>query len=112
MYRIVLPPARPPLTHTANACPGTHPPPEREHGLLYRTLALEWGAHGIRVNGIAPGPIADTPGMAKLSAGLMRGAKDKVGSVCVPACRTCPAAVVSTVCPQPDNLPVVTSLCV
>ncbi|CAM9558149.1 unnamed protein product [Laminaria digitata] len=37
---------------------------------LTRTLALEWGSHGIRVNGIAPGPIADTPGMAKLGPGL------------------------------------------
>lgn len=39
-------------------------------GYENRTLALEWGSHGIRVNGIAPGPIADTPGMAKLSPGL------------------------------------------
>mmetsp|Transcript_8253 Transcript_8253/g.15546 ORF Transcript_8253/g.15546 Transcript_8253/m.15546 type:complete len:335 (+) Transcript_8253:68-1072(+) len=34
---------------------------------LTRTLALEWGSDGIRVNGIAPGPIANTPGMAKLA---------------------------------------------
>lgn len=32
-----------------------------------RTLALEWGTYGVRVNGIAPGPIADTTGMTKLS---------------------------------------------
>ncbi|XP_057795206.1 peroxisomal 2,4-dienoyl-CoA reductase [(3E)-enoyl-CoA-producing]-like [Salvia miltiorrhiza] len=32
-----------------------------------RSLALEWGAeHDIRVNGIAPGPIADTTGLSKL----------------------------------------------
>ncbi|XP_030471575.1 peroxisomal 2,4-dienoyl-CoA reductase [(3E)-enoyl-CoA-producing]-like [Syzygium oleosum] len=32
-----------------------------------RNLALEWGAdYDIRVNGIAPGPIGDTPGMSKL----------------------------------------------
>jgi enoyl-[acyl-carrier-protein] reductase (NADH) len=31
-------------------------------------LALEWGTdYGIRVNGIAPGPIGDTPGMRKLA---------------------------------------------
>lgn len=34
---------------------------------LTRQLALEWGTYGIRVNGIAPGPIADTPGMTKLA---------------------------------------------
>lgn len=37
---------------------------------LTRSLALEWGIDGIRVNGIAPGPIADTPGTAKLAPGL------------------------------------------
>ncbi|KNA25348.1 hypothetical protein SOVF_007420 [Spinacia oleracea] len=32
-----------------------------------RNLALEWGTdYDIRVNGIAPGPISDTPGMSKL----------------------------------------------
>lgn len=41
---------------------------------------MEWGSYGIRVNGIAPGPIADTPGMAKLSVGLGRDAKQHVGS--------------------------------
>ncbi|KAG5192446.1 peroxisomal 2,4-dienoyl-CoA reductase [Tribonema minus] len=41
---------------------------------LTRSLALEWGAHGIRVAGIAPGAIADTPGMAKLTPGLSAGA--------------------------------------
>ncbi|KAI9349856.1 2,4-dienoyl-CoA reductase [Zopfochytrium polystomum] len=33
---------------------------------LTRVLAQEWGQYGIRVNGIAPGPIADTMGFAKL----------------------------------------------
>ena len=37
---------------------------------LTRSLALEWGSDGIRVNGIAPGPIADTPGTTKLAPGL------------------------------------------
>lgn len=39
---------------------------------LTRTLALEWGCDGIRVNGIAPGPIADTPGTTKLAPGLTK----------------------------------------
>jgi 2,4-dienoyl-CoA reductase [(3E)-enoyl-CoA-producing], peroxisomal len=34
---------------------------------MTRSLALEWGSLGIRVNGIAPGPIADTEGMRRLA---------------------------------------------
>ncbi|XP_078176510.1 peroxisomal 2,4-dienoyl-CoA reductase [(3E)-enoyl-CoA-producing]-like isoform X2 [Carex rostrata] len=35
---------------------------------ITRSLALEWGTdYNIRVNGIAPGPIKDTPGMRKLA---------------------------------------------
>src|SRR5262245_8949176 len=33
---------------------------------LTRDLAVEWGRYGIRVNGIAPGPIEDTEGMRRL----------------------------------------------
>src|SRR4030095_1186776 len=33
---------------------------------LTRNLAVEWGRFGIRVNGIAPGPIEDTEGMSRL----------------------------------------------
>eukprot|EP00948_MAST-09A_sp_MAST-9A-sp1_P000530 g530.t1 len=36
---------------------------------LTRNLALEWGSQGIQVNAVAPGPIADTAGMTKLSGG-------------------------------------------
>jgi 2,4-dienoyl-CoA reductase [(3E)-enoyl-CoA-producing], peroxisomal len=33
---------------------------------LTRNLAVEWGAYGIRVNAVAPGPIEDTEGMRRL----------------------------------------------
>jgi peroxisomal 2,4-dienoyl-CoA reductase len=45
---------------------------------LTRSLALEWGCDGIRVVGIAPGPIADTPGTTKLAPGL---SSDEVNSI-------------------------------
>ncbi|KAL3920876.1 MAG: hypothetical protein SGILL_003041 [Bacillariaceae sp.] len=34
---------------------------------LTRSLALEWGPYKVRVVGIAPGPIKDTPGTTKLA---------------------------------------------
>lgn len=33
---------------------------------ITRNLAVEWGRYGIRVNGIAPGPIEDTEGLKRL----------------------------------------------
>ena len=35
---------------------------------LTRVLAVEWGRYGIRVNGLAPGPIAETEGVRRLGA--------------------------------------------
>ncbi|MCB1758373.1 MAG: SDR family oxidoreductase [Gammaproteobacteria bacterium] len=35
--------------------------------MITRTLALEWGAVGIRINSIVPGPIDGTEGMARLA---------------------------------------------
>jgi NAD(P)-dependent dehydrogenase (short-subunit alcohol dehydrogenase family) len=35
--------------------------------MLTRVLALEWGAEGIRINSIVPGPIADTEGLKRLA---------------------------------------------
>ena len=37
---------------------------------MTRSLALEWGPSRIRVVGIAPGPIANTPGTTKLAPGI------------------------------------------
>ncbi|HSW04511.1 SDR family oxidoreductase [Aquabacterium sp.] len=37
--------------------------------MLTRVLALEWGAQGIRINSIVPGPIADTEGLRRLAPG-------------------------------------------
>lgn len=35
--------------------------------MLIKCLAFEWGPQGVRVNGISPGPIADTEGMRRLA---------------------------------------------
>jgi NAD(P)-dependent dehydrogenase (short-subunit alcohol dehydrogenase family) len=37
--------------------------------MITRTLSLEWGSSGIRVNSIVPGPIGGTEGMARLAPG-------------------------------------------
>jgi 2,4-dienoyl-CoA reductase [(3E)-enoyl-CoA-producing], peroxisomal len=39
---------------------------------LTRNLAVEWGRYGIRVNGIAPGPIEDTEGMKRLVPNIVK----------------------------------------
>ncbi|KAF1782921.1 NAD(P)-binding domain [Phytophthora cactorum] len=46
---------------------------------ITRSLALEWGQFGIRVTGVAPGPIADTTGTAKLG-GIRVGAKTDIAA--------------------------------
>ena len=35
--------------------------------MLTRTLAMEWGADGVRINSIVPGPIENTEGMKRLA---------------------------------------------
>lgn len=51
---------------------------------LTRSLALEWGEDNIRVNGIAPGPIADTPGTTKLAPGMSSDDVDDMVSEGIP----------------------------
>lgn len=44
---------------------------------ITRNLAVEWGRYGVRVNGIAPGPIEDTEGMKRLLPPQMKDALTK-----------------------------------
>lgn len=54
--------------HAVTGWPGAAHAAAAKAGILAlsRTLAVEWGGDGIRVNTISPGPIADTEGVRRL----------------------------------------------
>lgn len=60
---------------TISAPQALHPYPLQSHvnaakagaDMLVKTLAVEWGPLGVRINSIIPGPIADTEGMNRLA---------------------------------------------
>lgn len=49
------------MSHQAHVCSA-----KAGVDMVTRTLAIEWGQDGIRVNSIVPGPIANTEGMSRL----------------------------------------------
>ncbi len=78
--------------------------------MLLKALALEWGPMGVRVNGISPGPIAGTEGMARLAptpeaeaaavagAPLQRmGRIDEIGDAAVYLCSPAGAYITGTI---------------
>jgi peroxisomal 2,4-dienoyl-CoA reductase len=46
---------------------------------MTRTLAVEWGGSRIRVNGLAPGPVADTEGVRRLTTD---GSRARIAEIC------------------------------
>ncbi len=50
------------MTHQVHVCAA-----KAGVDMISRTLALEWGPAGVRVNSVVPGPIADTEGMRRLA---------------------------------------------
>ncbi len=69
VVNISAPQAFLPMTYQSHVCAA-----KAGVDMVTRTLAMEWGAEGIRVNSIVPGPIADTEGMARLAPGKVRDA--------------------------------------
>jgi len=67
-----------------------HPMPFQAHvcaakagiNMLIQCLAMEWGPAGIRVNGISPGPIEGTEGMARIAIRRF-GRRDEIGDAAV-----------------------------
>jgi len=51
-----------PMSHQAHVCSA-----KAGVDMVTRSLTIEWGKEGVRVNSIVPGPIADTEGMKRLA---------------------------------------------
>jgi hypothetical protein len=102
-----------------------HPYPLQAHvnaakagaDMLIRTLAMEWGPMGVRLNSIIPGPIADTEGMARLAptpeamaksakgTPLQRlGTKDEVADLALFLCSDAAAYITGAVIPCDGGL--------
>jgi NAD(P)-dependent dehydrogenase (short-subunit alcohol dehydrogenase family) len=62
VINISAPQASVPMAYQSHVCAG-----KAGVDMITRTLAIEWGPLGIRVNSIVPGPIADTEGMKRLT---------------------------------------------
>ena len=63
--------------------------------MITRTLALEWGPQGVRINSIVPGPIDGTEGMARLAPDPVTRAQTAAG---VPLGRLGTPADIGTAC--------------
>ncbi len=62
LIAISAPQALHPMTYQAHVCAA-----KAGINMLVKCLAMEWSPAGIRVNGISPGPIEGTEGMARLA---------------------------------------------
>ena len=62
LINITAPQAQRPMRGQAHACAA-----KAGIDMLTKCLALEWGANGIRVNAVSPGPIAGTEGLARMA---------------------------------------------